>query len=195
MSPPDVDQSSSVVARAPNRVRNRRRRQTYTFLGLFGFVVLIGLVALGNWLQWWTLGGEAQAVSIMCPAQAFSIPSQTKVNVYNGTERSGIAASVARELRKREFQVVNVGTERPAKPLNTIAVIHYGPPGQQAAHTIALEFSGKITMALDKERDSRTVDLVLGEKYNGMQYRAKAKAAIKRKPELEGCIAPTSSAS
>jgi LytR cell envelope-related transcriptional attenuator len=189
MSPPDVEQSSSVMASAPQRISDRRRRQTYTFLGLFGIVVLIGLVALGNWLQWWTLGGEAQAVSVSCPVQVVSDPSLTRVNVYNGTGRSGLATSVARELQKRKFHVLVIGTERPAKPLNTIAQIRYGDPGTQAAHTIALEFPGKVLLVNDA-RDTKTVDLVLGERYKGMQTRAKAVKAIKPKSEPDGCVMP-----
>ena len=191
MSPPDVEQSSSVVAPAPNRVSNRRRRQTYTFLGLFGFVVLIGLVALGNWLQWWTLGGEAQAVTIVCPTQTVTDPALTRVNVYNGTTRRGLASSVARELQKRHFHVLAVSTWPQAKPIKSIGIIRYGPPGLQAAHTIALEFPGKVTLVNDN-RDSRTVDLILGEKYQGMTTRAKALALIKPKPQPEGCVVPPS---
>jgi hypothetical protein len=190
MSPPDVEQSRSTVAPAPIRVKNRRRRQTYTFLGLFGFVLLVGLIALGNWLQWWTLGGQAQAASVICPVQTVTDPTLTKVNVYNGTQRSGLATSVARELQKREFHVSNVGTERPAKPIPAIGMIRYGTPGAQAAHTIALEFPGKVLLVKDA-RDSRTVDLVIGEKYKGMVTRLKAKAAIKPKPQPEDCITPT----
>jgi hypothetical protein len=191
MSPPDVEQSSNVVAPAPSRVSNRRRRQTYTFLGLFGFVVLIGIVALGNWLQWWTLGGEAQAVTIVCPTQTVSNPTLTRVNVYNGTTRSGLASAVARELQKRHFHVLAISTLPQAKPIQSIGIIRYGPPGLQAANTIALEFPGKLTLVNDK-RDSRTVDLILGERYKGMQARAKALAAIKPKPQPEGCVVPPS---
>jgi hypothetical protein len=191
MSPPDVEQSSSVVVPAPTRVRSRRRRQTYTFLGLFGFVVLIGLVALGNWFQWWSLGGEAQAVSVTCPVQKFTVPSLTKVNVYNGTTRSGLASAVARELQRREFHVLAISTERQSKPITSIGLIRYGEPGLEAAHTIAAEFPGKVKL-VDDGRDSRTVDLVIGDKYKGMQSRAKAKAAIKMEPQLEGCTIPTS---
>jgi hypothetical protein len=189
MSPPDVEQSSSVMTSAPHRGSDRRRRQTYTFLGLFGFVVLIGLVALGNWLQWWTLGGEAQAVSVSCPIQVVSEPALTRVNVYNGTNRSGLATSVARELQKRKFHVLANGSARPAKPLNSIAEIRYGDPGAQAAHTIALEFPGKVSLVKDA-RDTKTVDLVLGERYKGMQTRAKAVKAIKPKTEPDGCVIP-----
>jgi hypothetical protein len=187
---PDVEQSSGVEASPRARAEDRRRRQTLTFLGLFGFVALVGFIALGNWLEWWTIGGRPHSVTIICPAQSVTDPALTKVNVYNTTARFGLASAVAKELRTRNFSVLSVGNQPQSKPIQVIAIIRYGPPGKAAATTVARQFPGKVQMTQDS-RDNRTVDVVLGQRYKGMQVRAKAAAAIKPKPMPDGCIVPT----
>jgi hypothetical protein len=168
----------------------RRRRQTFTFLGLFGFVMLVGLVAAGNWQGWWTIGGESVAAVVACPVQVVSEPDLTEVNVYNGTNRNGLAAAVGKELGDRGFSMLTIGTETQSKPLNLTVVIRYGPAGKLQAHTVSLEFPGKSRMIKDK-RDDETVDVLIGEKYTAMVSAKKAAAAIKLKPIPDGCVTPT----
>jgi hypothetical protein len=180
--------SSDTILPPHSHVANtRQRRQTYTFLTLISVVLLIGVAALGNWLQWWTIGGSAQASSVACPVQTVTSPELTIVSVYNGTERRGLAAAVAKELQARRFRVATVASEAQPKPLRQIALIRYGPDGARAARTVALQFPGKVKMVKDA-RGTRDVDLVLGEKYKGLLGRKQAGAASAPKPEPVGCI-------
>jgi hypothetical protein len=186
---PTVDQPSTAVRSREELSRERRRRQTYTFIGVATFVMLIGLVALGNWQQWWTLGGSAQAASI-CPEPTVTEPRFTNVNVINGTERKGLAAAVAKELQKRQFKVLTIENETLDKPLKGVIQVRYGAAGKLAARTVALQFPAKVTMTDDK-RDDETVDVVIGDKYKAMLSDKKGAAAIKPKELPHGCVRAT----
>src|SRR4051794_37987354 len=161
MTPPDDERSSTVVPPRTNRGRHRRRRQTYTFVGLFTSVVLIGVVAFGNWQQWWTLGGRAATVSAYCPTQIFTSPRMISVRVFNGTQRRGLAAAVGNELEKRGFTVITIGNEPLPKPIDSVVLIRYGPPGAQAARTVALQFPRRVKL-IKNDKNSRTVEVVIG---------------------------------
>ena len=192
MTPTDVEHANRVAPTREQLLRARQRRQTKTFLGVFGVVLLIGLVALGNWQQWWTIGGSSQVAATICPTQTVMDPELTNINVYNGTTRNGLAAAVAKELQKRKFRVLSIGTEEQKKPLKSVLVVRYGPEGKLAAHTVGLQFPGKVTMDSD-DREDETVDIVIGEKYKSMISGKKGLAAIQPIAQPEGCVTATSS--
>ena len=195
MSPPRNTQlSTAPPSQPPRRSRSsaKQRRQTYTFVGLFTLVALIGVLAAGNWRGWWTIGGRAEAVTVACPKQLFSSPADVTVKVYNGTTRRGLAAAVAKELRERNFVVGGINTEAHPTPINAVALVRYGALGANAARTVARQFPRTVTMIKD-DRNSRTVDVVIGAKYAQMVERTKAAALIKLNPEPDGCVAPSSS--
>jgi hypothetical protein len=192
MSPID-DDSSGAPPTPATRAQARHRRQNNTFLGLAGAVMLVGFAALGNWEGWWTIGSRAEAAIVACPTQAVIDPALTRVNVYNGTNRQGLASAVAKEMQTRTFKVIKIGTEEQKKPITVVAVIRYGQPGLSTAKTVALEFPAKVKL-VDDGRDSRTVDVVLGEQYKQMVDRKKAAAAIKPKPEPANCVPVTTPA-
>jgi hypothetical protein len=190
MSPPKDDQSRSVLPPRELRARARRRRQTYTFVGLFTLVALVGVIALGNWRAWWTLGGQAQAAAVTCPTQVLAAPALVTVNVYNGTGHSGLASAVAKELRTRGFAVKAIANEAESSPINSVVLIRYGTPGIKAARTVARQFPSKVKL-LRISKNTRVVDVVIGSKYKQMIDRKKAAAAIALKPETEGCVPPS----
>jgi len=192
MSRPDVDQSDTVQLTTELRTRRRHRRQTLTFLGLFAFVAVVGLFALGNSLQWWRLGGRAEAAAA-CPAQAFSAPELTEVNVYNATSRRGLASAVAAELQRRGFHVLAIETEVQAKPVTVVVLIRYGAAGKIYAHTLARQFPGSVRLVKDA-RTSRKVDVLIGAKYQRMVSRNRAAAEIVLKPQPADCAFPRPSA-
>jgi hypothetical protein len=172
------------------RALARRRRQTFTFLGLFTVVVLVGLVALGNWRSWWTIGGTAHAQIVACPTQILADPTLVQVNVYNGTTRDGLATAVAKELRTRGFAVKAVANEDEATPINAVVLVRYGTPGVKSARTVGRQFPGKVQM-LRVSKNTRVVDVVIGTRYRAMLDRTKAAAAIALKPAEQGCVEPT----
>ncbi len=175
--------------------RRRHIRQTITFLALFGIVLAMGVAGYKLYQGDWALPASwgQHKVGPPCPvASPTAAPVRgTRVNVYNGTNRRGLAQSVARELHKRGFVI----PELPANdPLNATikgaAVVRYGPDGLMQARTVAAQVIGAVTLELDDSREGSTVDLVLGAKYKTMRpvpltTRLMAPSPA---PSVEGCI-------
>ncbi|HST81603.1 MAG TPA: LytR C-terminal domain-containing protein [Kineosporiaceae bacterium] len=189
MTPSDVEHAGTVLRSREELIRARQRRQTYTFVTVFALVLLVGVVALGNWQQWWTIGGAAQAASI-CPTQTVTEPRFSNVNVINGTTRKGLAGAVAKELQKRQFRVLTIETEEADSPIKTAIQVRYGETGKLAARTVALQFPGSAKMINDK-RDDETVDVLIGTAYKNMVSAKAAAAAIKPKEDPHGCVEAT----
>jgi hypothetical protein len=168
------------------------RRQAWTFLTLLTVLLLVGVGALGTWLQWWTIGGGPSAAPAppTCPTQTMVEPRATSLRVLNGTKRRGLARAVARELQVRTFRVASIDTERRKKSLTVVAELRYGPAGAKSATTVATQFHAPVKKTKIK-RKGKTVDVVLGTKYKAMVERKKALKAVALKPEPEGCVAPT----
>lgn len=100
-----------------------------------------------------------------CPsATASAAPlarSAVRVRVLNATSRTGLAASVAAELRRRGYTVTGVGND--ATPVAGVAQLRYGTAGAAAARALLPQLPGTTT-----QRDSRKaadIDLVLGNRY------------------------------
>jgi LytR cell envelope-related transcriptional attenuator len=90
-------------------------------------------------------------------------PSAITVNVYNSTDRNGLAASTAAAVRKRGFTVSTVANDPLQKKIAGTAEVRHGKTSAAAAKTVAALVKGAKIV-----RDSRTdasVDLVLGEKF------------------------------
>ncbi|MGW4803605.1 LytR C-terminal domain-containing protein [Kitasatospora sp. NPDC004272] len=105
-------------------------------------------------------------------------PAAVKVNVYNATDKSGLAARTADELRKRGFVVDKVGNA-PAALANKVpgsAQILSGPGGLGAA-TLLLSQVAAATSTEDGRADA-TVDFVIGDTFNALADPAQAAAAL-----------------
>jgi hypothetical protein len=172
----------------------RRRRQAWTFVTLVSLVLLTGLVAFGQVMRWWTIGGGAEAATARptCPEQTTLTADEVTVGVYNATSHFGLARSVARELQARGFTVTAIGDDISGRPIKGTAVVRYGPLGRKAAKSISLQVIGPVMMEPDT-RPTRTVDLVLGPGYKTMIPRPRASAAIAPRPTPEGCVFRTAS--
>ncbi|GAB3264905.1 LytR C-terminal domain-containing protein [Kineosporia babensis] len=167
--------------------RRTRRRQALTFTAVFLAVVLVAVGALGNWLQWWNIG-PAPAERPPCPEQTVSAADQVKVNVFNATARRGLAAAVAKELKRRRFRVQIVGNHSSTGVIATAVSLRYGRGDEILARTVALQFSGEVRMLPEKAaRDEHSVDVVIGGRYRAMKDREQAAAAIAAVPTPAGC--------
>jgi LytR cell envelope-related transcriptional attenuator len=190
MSSAEVDhQGVTAVPGREQAAQARQRRQTRTFLGVTVTVLLIGLLAFGNW-RWWGIG-TGVAAPVPCPVQAVTKPELTNVTVMNGTARAGLATAVAKELKKRHFSVASVGTEDSGPQINAVAEVRYGPAGKLAARTVALQFPAKVKMVQDDHTEGVDVTVVIGARYKAMVTAKKGAAAIKMKPEPVNCVPPT----
>jgi LytR cell envelope-related transcriptional attenuator len=188
MSSAEVDHQGAAAPTREQAAWARQRRQTRTFLGIILAVMLIGLLAFGNW-RWWGIG-MGVAAPVPCPVQVVTKPELTSVTVMNGTARAGLATAVAKELKKRHFTVVSVGTEDAGSQINAVAEVRYGPAGKLAARTVALQFPAKVKMVQDDHTEGVDVTVVIGARYKAMVTAKKGAAAIALKPEPVNCVPP-----
>ncbi|GAA4562040.1 hypothetical protein GCM10023176_01960 [Micromonospora coerulea] len=94
-------------------------------------------------------------------------PKDVKVNVYNATDETGLAGTVADDFRYRKFQVKKVDDAK--KRVDDVAVLRFGPKGVGSAHLLRAYFLNNAKQEYDAKRKDDTVDVVLG---NGFQQLA-----------------------
>lgn len=144
------------------RLRARRRRAAIT-------LAVVVLVLLGAfWYAYSYVRGASGASSTPSPTCTTAAPSTATVtvNVYNGTTRSGLAASTAEQVKKRGFTVAKVANDPLKKSPKGTAEIRFGKSGAKQADQIAALVAGS-TKVQDSRKDA-TVDLVLGAKFTSL---------------------------
>jgi hypothetical protein len=90
-----------------------------------------------------------------------------QLNVYNATDRPGLAAEVAREFKQRKFKVdPEKATNDPlGKPVEDVAVLRYGPKMVGSAWVVRSYFLNEAVQEFDPKRQDETIDVVLGPSY------------------------------
>jgi len=172
----------------PFRSRTKRRRKLIA-AGVFGVLVFgagaYGVVTL--------VGSDLRpASSAACPARGGSnatsaalargaagsaaqvTVSQIKLNVYNSTNRNGLAAATAAELKKRGFMIAKV-TNDPLKANLTVAAEVRGAVAP-AMRMVAAEVAGAQLHA--DTRTDGSVDLVLGTGFTALANPDQVAAAL-----------------
>ncbi|WP_338748679.1 LytR C-terminal domain-containing protein [Janibacter alittae] len=105
------------------------------------------------------------------PDPPLPAPAEITLNVYNTTWHVGLAADVSKELEEREFTVKKTGND-PQKSFHEkeVGVIRFGPEGERAAKRLAEQVED---VQLQKDdRSGSTLDLVLGNKWDGLKSQA-----------------------
>ncbi|MBI4940638.1 MAG: LytR C-terminal domain-containing protein [Actinobacteria bacterium] len=123
--------------------------------------------------------GAASVSAPVCPTPTQTAPpaKDVTVKVYNASSRTGLARTVAATLKKRGFQIGEVGNDPQEAKVPGVAVIRHGPAGLEAAKTVAAYLDGKVTFVPD-DRASESVDLVLGKKFTKVRSAAAAAKAL-----------------
>lgn len=108
-----------------------------------------------------------QAEPFACPTEVLNFPANedVSVNVYNSTDRGGLAGSVAGQLRERGYEVGEVGN-RTLNNSSVTAVVVSGPDGLASA--LNLQRTIVDTEYLQDERTGEAVDVVLGRGFAGL---------------------------
>ncbi|OAB87469.1 hypothetical protein AWH69_05135 [Janibacter melonis] len=109
------------------------------------------------------------STSSACPVQ----PEDVVVNVYNGTGRDGLAASVARDLRKRGFEVRTIDNWRGGQRVDGAGQIRYGKRGAPKVALLA-KHTGSMKKVVDKRRYS-IIDVVIGKDFADLQPVSRAR--------------------
>jgi hypothetical protein len=87
---------------------------------------------------------------------------QINVNVYNATDKIGLANSVKLDFEYRKFHVVKTGNNPLGKPVPGVAILRYGPKSVGSAYVIDAYFLNDAVHEYDAKRTDDTVDVVLG---------------------------------
>ncbi|MFG2694735.1 LytR C-terminal domain-containing protein [Kitasatospora sp. NPDC051984] len=122
--------------------------------------------------------GAADSPGAAPSSTAVPQPASVTVNVYNATDKSGLAAKTADELKKRGFQVGKVGNAPTAldKKVPGTAQVLSGPGGLGAA-TLLVSQVASATSTEDGRTDN-TVDLVIGDTFSALADPTQAAAAL-----------------
>ncbi|MDO5492481.1 MAG: LytR C-terminal domain-containing protein [Nesterenkonia sp.] len=102
-----------------------------------------------------------------CPTVTLSpvTTDRVTVDVYNVTNRPGLAGGVAEDLSDRGYRVGQVDSDY-AGDTGFDVIIRAGDRGLRQAYTLQQEYS-RTYLDVD-DRDGFTVDLVIGDEYEGM---------------------------
>jgi len=127
------------------------------------------------------------------PGAGLPSPSQVTTNVYNATDRAGLAATTAEELQVRGFIIGVIDNDPLAKTITGVAEIRHGPSGEQAARLMSFYLPG--AELVDDGRKDATIDTVLGAMYTTVAPQSEVEAALAApspSPSGPGC-SPTPS--
>jgi hypothetical protein len=152
--------------------RRRRHRRTALTLTVVALFMLGTFTYAAAYYQGW-VGNRAAApsppASLSCqtvaPAQLLT-PTAVTINVYNATDRSGLAASVAKSLRTQGFKVAIVANDPLGKSIGGVGEVRRGRRGAAGASLAAARLSG--AKVVRDGRTDDTVDLVLGNKFTAL---------------------------
>jgi len=110
------------------------------------------------------------------PGAGLPSPAQVTTNVYNATDRAGLAASTAEELQLRGFVIGAIDNDPLSKTITGVAELRHGPSGESAAKLLAFYLPG--AELVDDGRQDATVDTVLGAAYTSVAPQSEVDAAL-----------------
>ncbi|HYN67761.1 MAG TPA: LytR C-terminal domain-containing protein [Ornithinibacter sp.] len=159
-------------------------------------LIVIGLVVLGLffafWYAWSYYQADSSARASRPPPPTCApydpkvvTPENTTVNVYNASNRNGLAASVSRSLAERGFVIGKVANDPTSRKAPKVAEIRYGPKGEAQAKLLRTSLPKGTTLVNDK-RKAVVVDLAVGSKYTTL-------APVPTTTALPMCPAPSGS--
>jgi len=90
-------------------------------------------------------------------------PKDVKINVFNATNRPGLATTIANDFQNRKFQVQKTGNAK--KGLDEVAVLRYGPKAVGSMHLLRAYFLDQATPEYDAKRQDDVVDIVIGNDF------------------------------
>ena len=166
---------SYIVESGASTSRRARRRRTLLTLAV---VLLMLFFAFWYAYSYYRASGEPRAVppSTTCTTTAVATPkpSTTKVNVYNATQRDGLAGKTASEVRKRGFKVATVSNDPLQKKVAGAAEVRFGKAGAPSSKLVVALVKG--AHAVQDGRTDASVDLVLGDAFKALAPVTKAPA-------------------
>jgi len=156
--------------------RRKRRRATIT-LSLVSLMIVGSFAYAAAYFQGWVAAAPPSSLaSPPCqaadPADAADAavaltPSAVTVNVYNATNRDGLARSAAKSLRTQGFTIGEIANDPLVKRIAGVGEVRHGQLGTAGATLVAKRLPGA-KLVLDKRTDD-SVDLVLGNRFSALR--------------------------
>jgi hypothetical protein len=154
--------------RRPGPDDRRHVRTAITLLVLGAFVLLAG------WIAWSSLTGpsdagevdSAAATCVPAPTSTPPAPADIRVNVYNSTDRNGLASSTAGAMRERGFAILDIANDPLGREITGTAEVRAGVENQGAASVVLAQVAGAVFVPDDRTDD--TVDLVVGVAFEAL---------------------------
>lgn len=144
------------------RARRSRRRALTTFL-----VVLLVLLSAFWFAYSYFRGSESGAAltpapTCRTPDPNALTPDQVTVNVFNATNRAGLAAATSKAMADLGFVPGQVANDPEHKSIPGPAEVRHGPNGKAGAQLV-MSVVGEGAVTVDDGRQDASVDLVLGD--------------------------------
>jgi hypothetical protein len=149
--------------RPPVRPRSGRRP-----LPPLIFLLVLALAAAG---VWWNVlrvekkeaAKQKEACAVVEEAPAALDPATVNLRVFNATETSGLATTVAEAFRARGFVIDEVANDSSGREVTGVGELRHGAPGTEAADFVRLYIPGAGDF-LDT-RATAQVDVVVGPEF------------------------------
>jgi hypothetical protein len=127
---------------------------------------------------------QTKPAGAACPKDAIRVDTRLadaeniQLNVYNATEKSGLANEIALEFKQRKFKVEKASNDPLGKPVDGVAVLRYGPKAVGAAWVVRAYFLNEADREFDPNRQDDTVDVVLGPAFRKLATQTEEKQAL-----------------
>ncbi|WP_166347702.1 LytR C-terminal domain-containing protein [Phytoactinopolyspora limicola] len=134
-------------------------------------LILVGFVVGAAWYSWNNVltGDDDEAAPRAAPTCVPVAPTDApdpeaiELNVYNATQRGGLARDVAAAMRERGFTILDVANDPLERSVDGTAEVRSHEDQRDAATLVASLVPDAVIVA--DERSSETVDLVLGNDF------------------------------
>jgi hypothetical protein len=149
---------------------------------LGGVLVAVGVLVLNDDDS----GTAAAPICTPTPVPGSSTPpTVVRANVYNATERDGLAGETGAELEERGFRVLDVANDPRGDAVPGTAIVRHGTAGVDQARWLAAQVEG--AELVEVRRGGASVDLVLGDGFTALDTEAEAVAAFAASAPLTTC--------
>jgi hypothetical protein len=125
------------------------------------------------------------------PGAGLPNPSQVTTNIFNSTDRAGLAASTAEELQARGFIIGTIDNDPLERAVSAPAEVRHGPSGESAATLMTYYIPGAVLV--NDGRTDATIDTALGQAFTAVAAQAQVDAALlapSPSPSGPGCPSP-----
>lgn len=153
-------------------------------------VLAVVLFGAGVALAWFLRGGSDDAAqpggtptpqcvsTTTVPGVGMPKPGTVSINVYNSTDRTGLAAATAATLKGRGFVIGTIANDPLGKKIAASAELRHGPKGVKNAQLLRYYIAG--AKLVTDDRTDASVDVVLGEGYKKVRPPAAVEELLKK---------------